>query len=550
MLRYFSGSLPKPEERLLLEIQESDEDYAALLQTIQKYPRDVIRKCSDEEGHSVLQLVLLQRCRDRPARQNASASTDSLAVTTSVSATISESFEESSEEALNDSATRGALPKRTWSLRPSPRPLNHPDSNGNQEALQELLHYLIHCLYPEIDRDEEFVDNLIDDNLALPQPATRYNSLVRLPARKSGNLPLHTACGSQKSLLEAVQFIASAYPVALKCPNTQAGNLPLHEAAGHVAPLSVLKFLVKKYPEAVRIPNEDGNLPLHLAAAAETYKEEGPIVVLPGLHECSSCSNSSSSGGGGSINTKTMGGRRKSLDEDGTDSSSRSLVLSSPTRQRRRCKSNDEMKVSPVKGPIRRISLRRNNNTAATQLPPPQSPSKTTVTVSSSFSFSPTMGPSRGVARQKSGPPPLEAFQFKPLSQAAVEQREVVQFLVACWPESVLETNRADQTAEQCATASAVTRFLQQYQLQLPQSQDKTSSCEPQASEKGDLVAKKEQFSSFRSHSSTSSTAADHSSPKKEAHMTTRESPVDSGAEAQKKETPVEQASPECTVIG
>ena len=543
MLRYFSGSPPKPEERLLLEIQESDEDYAALLQTIQKYPRDVIRKCSDEEGHSALQLVLLQRCHNRSARQNASASTDSLDVTTSVAATVSESFEVSSEEALNHSATRGALPKRTtWSLRPSPRPLNHPDSDKNQEALQELLHYLIHCVYPEIDRDEEFVDNLIDDNLALPQPATRYNSLVRLPARKSGNLPLHTACGSRKSLVEAVQFLALAYPVALKCPNTQAGNLPLHEAARHVAPLSVLKYLVEKYPEAVRIPNEDGNLPLHLAAAAETYKDEGPIVVL---HECSS-SSSSSRGGGGSIHPKTMGGRSKSLDEDAMDSSSsRSLLLSSPTRQQIRSKSNEEMKVSPVKGPIRRISLRRNNNT-----PPPQSPANTTETVSSSFSFSPTMSPSRGVARQKSGPPPLAAFQFKPLSQAAVEQREVVQFLVACWPESVLETNRAGQTAQQCATASAVTRFLQQYQLQLPPSQDKTSSFEPQASVEGDLAAKKAQFSSFRSHSSASSRDADYCSPKKEAQMTTRKPPVDSGAEAQKKETPVEQASLECTVIG
>jgi len=530
-----------------LEIQESDEDYAALLQTIQKYPRDVIRKCSDEEGHSVLQLVLLQRCHDRSARQNASASTDSLAITTSVATTITESFEVSSDEALHNSAIRGALLKRTWSLRPSPRPLNHSDSDGNQEALQELLHYLIHCVYPEIDRDEEFVDNFIDDNLALPQPTTRYNSLVRLPARKSGNLPLHTACGSRKSLLEAVQFLASAYPVALKCPNTQAGNLPLHEAARHVAPLSILKFLVEKYPEAVRIPNEDGNLPLHLAAAAETYKDEGPIVVLPGRHECSSGSSSSTSSiGGGSINPKTMGGRSKSLDEDGMgSSSSRSLLLSSPTRQRIRSKSNEEMKVSPVKGPIRRISLRRNNNT-----PMPQSPSNTTETVSSSFSFSPTMSPSRGVARQKSGPPPLAAFQFKPLSQAAVEQREVVKFLVACWPESVLETNRAGQTAEQCATASAVTRFLQQYQLQLPSSQDETSSCEPQTSEKGDLVAKKEQFSSFRSHSSASSTDTDYSFSKKEAQMTTRKPPVDSGAEAQKKETPVEQASLECTVIG
>ena len=43
-----------------------------------------------------------------------------------------------------------------------------------------------------------------------------------------------------------------------------------------------------------------------------------------------------------------------------------------------------------------------------------------------------------------------------------MEQRELVRFLVDCWPESIYETNHHGQTAEDMATGSVVKLLLQE----------------------------------------------------------------------------------------
>jgi ankyrin repeat protein len=42
-------------------------------------------------------------------------------------------------------------------------------------------------------------------------------------------------------------------------------QLPLHAAIFHLAPLSIVQQLAHLYPHAVRIPDNKGNLPLHIA---------------------------------------------------------------------------------------------------------------------------------------------------------------------------------------------------------------------------------------------------------------------------------------------
>ena len=80
---------------------------------------------------------------------------------------------------------------------------------------------------------------------------------------------------------------------------------------------------------------------------------------------------------------------------------------------------------------------------------------------SSNSQYSPFSRPSRN-QKSLTGPPPAAAFCKKPLSQATVEQRDMVAFLVDCWPESVYETNNNGQTAEQMATGSTVTLLLKE----------------------------------------------------------------------------------------
>lgn len=42
-------------------------------------------------------------------------------------------------------------------------------------------------------------------------------------------------------------------------------QLPLHAAISHLAPLSIIQIIINLYPEAVHRPDNNGNLPLHLA---------------------------------------------------------------------------------------------------------------------------------------------------------------------------------------------------------------------------------------------------------------------------------------------
>ena len=42
-------------------------------------------------------------------------------------------------------------------------------------------------------------------------------------------------------------------------------QLPLHAAIAHLAPLAIVELITRLYPEAVRRPDNNGNLPLHLA---------------------------------------------------------------------------------------------------------------------------------------------------------------------------------------------------------------------------------------------------------------------------------------------
>jgi len=490
--RYFSGSLVKPEERLLAEIQADvieEIDYAALHAAIQKYPVDTIRQCCDDEGNNVLHLVLQKNTSDP----------------------LSESVLPQPEKsnAQQQSPTR-AVPKRSWSLRP--RGKQDLDPAANRDALENLLHFFIHEVYPEMDGD--FSEHLIDDNLVLQHhqqqsqtASTRYNSLVRLPSLQDGRLPLHTACANSRRnpwvAQVAIDYLIAAYPVSVQCADAH-HNVPLHCAAAAVAPLDVLQRLVRQHPESVKSPNQDGNLPLHLAAASLVYKEEGPLLIID--------SESSS---------RSPARRRLSRRTLSNDESMSSFRLSSsPVRVTRRSMSNDEGTTdfppssSPRRGVRRNITSNLHSLQEQQQEQQPQESSSgsgafTFATIASTTTTPPpppnsnsnNTPSSRGVARHKSGPPPAAAFQRKPLSRAAVHQRDVVQFLVDCWPESVHVKNALGQTPEDCATASAVVCLLQEFRGKDVVKKDENSLVSSPL-RRGKLVASpstKEKFgSSFR----------------------------------------------------
>lgn len=95
----------------------------------------------------------------------------------------------------------------------------------------------------------------------------------------SGGLPIHSACRAGASL-DTIQFLVEHGGVGTLCVRDNNGALPLHLlSASSVAPLDVVKYLLKEYPKALQMTNK-GTLGLPMMIAAES---DAPLSVVYAL---------------------------------------------------------------------------------------------------------------------------------------------------------------------------------------------------------------------------------------------------------------------------
>ena len=102
-----------------------------------------------------------------------------------------------------------------------------------------------------------------------------YPSALSKRAMPGGALPLHVACTWYASV-DAVCALVAADRVACKTPD-ELGNLPLHSAcfSGTAAP--VIENLLRLYPKAVLIRNNQGSLPEEIS---KRLRHENRRVVI------------------------------------------------------------------------------------------------------------------------------------------------------------------------------------------------------------------------------------------------------------------------------
>jgi ankyrin repeat protein len=114
----------------------------------------------------------------------------------------------------------------------------------------------IHLFFSRHYNMEDVVRRLVQE---FPGFLSKRSCFYRLRGR-SADLPLHYAI-EQNASVDVLGILISAYPEALEMKNGD-GEIPLHAAIiwGHVAP-NVMKLLMTT--KTVRVPNKDGNLPLH-----------------------------------------------------------------------------------------------------------------------------------------------------------------------------------------------------------------------------------------------------------------------------------------------
>ncbi len=138
-----------------------------------------------------------------------------------------------------------------------------------------LVRFLIHQLLQEEEKQDRGMTIDKHDNSLLHHVCKATYSWTKPIAA------LLDQRGNDSSLLD---FLISCNGQTLLLPNNQ-GNLPLHVALYVGKGLEFVQKLVQAAPTSVRVPTKDGRLPLHLAISQRKYwyedksTEDGPAIV-------------------------------------------------------------------------------------------------------------------------------------------------------------------------------------------------------------------------------------------------------------------------------
>ena len=105
--------------------------------------------------------------------------------------------------------------------------------------------------------------------------ATKYPDFLKKPRSSDGQLPLHVACASCLSIIGA-QVLLEHYPDAAKQKDKQ-GKLPLalvrkNKKLKQEEMLDLIELLVRVYPEAVDVEDNDGSRAIDLATYGRLVK--------------------------------------------------------------------------------------------------------------------------------------------------------------------------------------------------------------------------------------------------------------------------------------
>jgi ankyrin repeat protein len=90
-----------------------------------------------------------------------------------------------------------------------------------------------------------------------------------------GKLPLHYALNNNIDVndvvkLHVVRLLVQTHPEGVRVPDEQ-GLLPLHIACQDWLSLQIVQLLVESHPDGARVPDIVGKLPLHYAALRSTH---------------------------------------------------------------------------------------------------------------------------------------------------------------------------------------------------------------------------------------------------------------------------------------
>jgi len=115
----------------------------------------------------------------------------------------------------------------------------------------------------------ELLDLCKSDNLSLHALQATINALGPVRVSSLNQTCFHEACRNQKVTLEIVQLLYNIFPEALRLRNNY-GYLPIHRLCFNTdlddtTSIKILRFMLEIDPTLVREEMGDGSLPIHYA---------------------------------------------------------------------------------------------------------------------------------------------------------------------------------------------------------------------------------------------------------------------------------------------
>lgn len=160
---------------------------------------------------------------------------------------------------LNWTITRDGMP-----------PSDDEDENFHMDTIHRVLEYFPDCVNEIDKRGQHYLTYALrTNNITLIEDMIKYDPHALKVKDGTGQFPIHhTAAHAQSAdllytMMESIGIPASQ--LMSRCFDDN-GNLPLHSCVAGASSMAILKEILFAYPDAVKVPNKEGKLPLHLCA--------------------------------------------------------------------------------------------------------------------------------------------------------------------------------------------------------------------------------------------------------------------------------------------
>ena len=149
-------------------------------------------------------------------------------------------------------------------------PTSDEDANFHLDTIHRVLKLFPDCVNEIDKKGQHYLTYVLRTNsMPLIEDMLKFDPRSVRVRDGTGQLPLHYVCSYAQStelMYTVIDAIGTPASQLMSRCFDENGNLPLHSCVAGTSSIAVLKEILFAYPDAVKVPNKEGKLPLHICA--------------------------------------------------------------------------------------------------------------------------------------------------------------------------------------------------------------------------------------------------------------------------------------------